>query len=236
LHLTNGRRGDGQKKIAAHQNNTIMEGKNLRLLHLDDHPLILIGAENILKKGFHQIDLVGITKVEQAKDELRKQPYDIVILDIHFDEDNGLDFLKYVKDQYPNLPILIYSYMPEAIYGLRVFQLGVKGFLSKTSPRELLVEAVQTLVAGKRYLSERLKEHMISNIESNKYANNPFEGLSYREFEIVQLMLDGKPLKEICNLLNLRASTVSTHKARAFDKLGISSAVDLKSLATIHGL
>jgi two-component system invasion response regulator UvrY len=209
--------------------------KKPKILHIDDHPLMLFGVEGVFLRAFPNGHLCSVENVASALEKLKQIDFDIIILDLQLDEHSGLEGLEKLHMQYPEIPMLAYTYLQEDMYGLRVIEMGGKGFLSKLQPQEKLVEALEMLLSGKPYLSEHLKQK-ITNMMVDKTSISPFDKLSTREFEIIQLILRGLGIKDICNRLNLKPSTVSTFKTKAFLKLKVENAMELKEIASLHGL
>jgi two-component system, NarL family, invasion response regulator UvrY len=208
--------------------------KKPKILHIDDHPLMLFGVESVFLRAFPNGHLCSVENVVAALEKLNQIDFDIIILDLQLDAHSGLEGLEKLHREYPDVPILAYTYLQEDVYGLRVIEMGGKGFLSKLQPQEKLLEALEMLLSGKPYLSEHLKQK-ITNLIVNKTSISPFDKLSAREFEIVQLTLKGQGIKEICNRLNLKPSTVSTFKAKAFLKLKVENTMELKEIASLYG-
>lgn len=123
----------------------------------------------------------------------------------------------------------------ENIYAKRFMRSGAMGFLSKDAPLQEIIRAIDTVLANKKYISETIAAILAEDSYSKK-AENPFDDLSKREFEIAKLLLTGQTLTEISQGLNIQTSTVGTHKQRLFEKLAVTNLLELKELATTYNL
>jgi DNA-binding NarL/FixJ family response regulator len=124
---------------------------------------------------------------------------------------------------------------PENVYAKRFFRAGAMGFLSKNSSVFELKKALELVLKDRKYISESLAEKLAAEIGSQQ-PDNPFEKLSSREFEIANLLMTGKSGSEISELLSINSSTVGTHKARLFEKLGVSNLPELIELGRLYKL
>ena len=146
-----------------------------------------------------------------------------------------LGLVEYVHITYPMAKVLMFSMSAEDIYAKRFMKAGAYGFISKEAPLEEITKAINVILSGKKYISETLAEKLAEDSFSGK-SGNPFNELSPREFEIVSLLLEGKTVTDISHALNIQTSTVGTHKARLFEKLGVENILQLKELATTYNL
>ncbi|HMW26623.1 MAG TPA: response regulator transcription factor, partial [Ferruginibacter sp.] len=161
--------------------------------------------------------------------------YDLVILDIQMPKTDTLGLMEYIHIKYPAAKVLMFSMSAENIYAKRFMKAGAYGFISKEAPLEEITRAINMILNGKKYISDTLAEKLAEDSFSGK-TGNPFNDLSPREFEIVSLLLEGKTVTDISHTLNIQTSTVGTHKARLFDKLGVTNILELKELATTYNL
>lgn len=200
-------------------------------LIIDDHSIVRTGL-TVLLKGFYSDCRVyeagdGATAIEQ----LKQHAFNLIIMDIQIPETNSFDLLEYINVKYPLANVLVFSMSAEAIYGARFIKAGAKGYLSKHASIEEVKEAIETVSQGKKYLSASLLDSLLTS-----KTQNPFDSLSSREFEIANLLLSGATVSEISNLLSVQPTTVATHKARIFEKLKISSLLQLKEMAEIYNV
>jgi two-component system, NarL family, invasion response regulator UvrY len=206
-----------------------------RILIVDDHSIIRVGITFLIKK-----DLPGAI-VEEAKDGdmagalLKKNSYGLMILDINIPGTDTINFIGYALTVQPALNILIFTMNPEEWYGKRFLKMGVKGFLNKESPEEEIKKAIFTVLKGSRYISANLAQ-LITAEALDKKEDNPFDELSNREFEVAMRLMKGDSVSSIAESLNLHASTIGTHKAHIFEKLGVQNIIQLADLARLYGI
>jgi DNA-binding NarL/FixJ family response regulator len=122
----------------------------------------------------------------------------------------------------------------ENMYAKRYLKLGAMGYLRKDASGPEIIKAISTVLNNKRYISPELNEKLLTDLQSNHPAENPFDKLSPREFEIVQHLANGNSVAEISQKLNLHTSTIGTHKARIFEKLECKNIIELNNLAKVH--
>ncbi|MCH8556043.1 MAG: response regulator transcription factor [Schleiferiaceae bacterium] len=208
----------------------------MKIVHIDDHPLILFGVERLIKLNFTNATLVSCETKDFFLKEIKKDTFiDLVIVDIKMEGFDDLSILKPIQLNSPKTAILVYSSMPEAIYGARALKLGAKGYLNKSATPEEILKAIKIVLAGEKYISNTLKDILFDDLADGQTVS-PFDRLSAREFEIISKILEGMSTNEICFAFNLKPSTVSTHKAKAFEKLQISNVIELQNLAVLYGL
>lgn len=206
-----------------------------RLLMVDDHALVRRGLRSILEE-----ELPGVT-VEEAGDAregleaLHRDPADAVVLDIGLPDRNGLDLLKRIRQEWPQLPVLILSMYDEQQYGLRVMRAGASGYLTKSSAPENLVLAIQRILHGRRYVSPSLAESLASHL-CGEAGKEPHGRLSDREFQVLQLIASGHSVSEIARDLCLSVKTVSTHRTHILKKMRLRNNAELTHYAVSRGL
>jgi DNA-binding NarL/FixJ family response regulator len=170
---------------------------------------------------------IGEAKTAQETVELvRRQEWDVVILDISMPGKSGLDILDEMKRLRPRLPILLLSMHPEEQFARRALKTGAAGYLTKESVPEELKEAVRKVVAGGRYVSATLAEKLAVDLREG--ADTPLhELLSDREFQVLRMIASGKSVKDIAEELSLSVKTVSTYRARILEKSGMKTNAEL---------
>jgi two-component system invasion response regulator UvrY len=196
------------------------------LLIADDH--------EIVRKGLRQIvvETSDIRVVDEAAnglevlDKISAAEYDLVILDIDMPGKNGLDVLKQIKLEHPDLPVLILSIYPEDQFALRVLKAGASGYLTKQSASLELINAIRHIVSGHKYITTALAERL-ANYLTSENKGLPHETLSDREFQIMRSIAAGKKLTEIAADLYLSVKTVSTYRKRLLEKMNLHSNSEL---------
>lgn len=206
-----------------------------RFLLIDDHVVVRSGLKFILSDLFKPCEIDEAEDGDSAVAILKKQQYDLVMLDIKMPNTNSIQLMEYFKITYPTLKVLIFSMNSESIYAKRFLRAGAQGFVNKDAPLDEVVKAINQVLSGKKYISETMMELLAEFGISNK-EEVLFNSLSPREFEIVSLLLKGDSLSHIAQSLNLQTSTVGTHKARIFEKLKVTNLLELKELSNMYNL
>jgi DNA-binding NarL/FixJ family response regulator len=206
-----------------------------RILIVDDHELLRRGIRSILAGAFPELELVEASDARQALDALASQPCNLALVDINLPGRNGLDLLMDLRQQHPNLPVLILSAFPESDYAVRAFKLGAAGYVSKQSAETELLWAVRKALSGGRYVSPALAEAFAALV-AGETLEAPHEALSNRELQVLRLVALGKTLKEIAADLALSEKTIATYRTRISQKLGLGTNVELARYAERHKL
>ena len=194
----------------------------IKVLIADDHAIVREGLKQIVA-DVPDIVVAGEAKDgHEALDKISKNNYDVVLLDISMPGISGLDVLKQLRSQKPQLRVLILSIYPEEQYAVRTLKAGASGYLTKESAPDELVAAIRKVSQGGNYVSHSLGERLATNLrlDANK---QPHEALSDREFQVMRMIASGKKGKEIAEELLLSVKTVSTYRRRVLDKLGIKN-------------
>jgi two-component system invasion response regulator UvrY len=201
-----------------------------RILLADDHSLIRLGLIQILKDEFPDSNIKEAMDGNSLVKEVAQADWDLVISDLDMPGQSGLQALEQIKLIRPNLPVLILSIYPEDLYAIRALKAGAAGYLNKNAAAYELVDAIKRISMGKKYITPEIAEKLLFN--DNKKA--PHEILSNREFEIFKLLASGKTITQIADSLCLALTTVSTHRSRIMEKLGLSTNSDLTRYAINH--
>lgn len=203
-----------------------------KFLLIDDHLVVRSGIKQLLTDMYKDVEIYEAGDGISATALLKTLTYDLITLDVQMPNTDSFALMEYVKKEYPQAKVLMFSMSPESIYAIRFIKAGAKGFISKSAPLEEMKIAIEKVMNDKKYFSEDvLMELTKGNIGAN---NNLFDLLSPREFEIVQMLLNGKTISHIAADLTLSLSTVGTHKGRIFQKLKVSNLLELKELANSY--
>lgn len=212
-----------------------MNESGLKILIADDHDLIREGLKRILVEGKITRQIGEASDAASAADAVRREKWDLVILDINLGGRSGLEVLKEIKVEHPRLPVLILSMYPEEQFALRVIRAGAAGYLNKNLAAGTLLEAVRQVRKGGRYLSPRVAEQLINNLQQP--ADQPLHAaLSMREDQVLRLIASGRAVGEIALQLNLSVKTVSTYRTKILEKLGLANNAQIMRYAQDHEL
>jgi DNA-binding NarL/FixJ family response regulator len=201
-----------------------------KLLIVDDHEVVREGVKKILDEQPGPITFGEASTASEVLRLVREQDWDIVVLDLSLGERSGLEVLKELKQLRPRLPVLILSMHSEEQYARRAFKAGAAGYITKGSPREELVTAINKVIEGGVYISPALAERLVIDLGSDT-DRAPHEALSNREFEVMRLIASGKTVGEIAAMLSLSDKTISTYRARILEKMGMKTSAEITHYA-----
>ncbi len=198
----------------------------IKILLADDHPIIIKGLKQIIEEEDDMKVTGEARNGNEALELMRKNDYDIAILDITMPKKTGVEVIEEMKYLKKKIPVLVLSVHPEDQFAMRVLKTGAKGYMTKESAPEHIVEAIKKIVNGGKYISPALAEKILSDINSDR-EEAPHETLSNREFQIIIMIASGKTLKEIAEELNLNIKTISTYRQRILEKMNMTSNAEL---------
>jgi DNA-binding NarL/FixJ family response regulator len=201
----------------------------------DDHPVVRQGIRQIVAATDDITVVDEATTGHEALQRLAGVQCDLVLLDLSLPDIDGLDLLKQLKREHPQRPVLILTMHSEDQFALRALKAGASGYLTKESAPAELVVAVRKVVAGGRYISQRLAESLAAHLGPD--AEKPVhERLSDREYQVLRLIAAGRSTRDISTQLSLSSKTVSTYRARLLDKMGMKTSAELMAYAVRHHL
>ncbi len=206
-----------------------------RFLLIDDHAIVRSGIKFWLSAEYNPSEIDEAENGKEATQKINNNDYDLLLLDIHMPDTNSFDLLKYIMSTKPNSKVLIFSMNSEGMYAKRFLRAGAVGFVSKDAPIEELKKAINLTLNNKKYYSKKFIDTIL-NEKAGEENNNPFLKLSGREFEITSLLLEGKSVTEISQILTIHNSTTGTYKARIFEKLNIENVFQLNKLAVLYDI
>ena len=203
-----------------------------RVLIADDHAVVRAGYRQFLEADGSITEVGEAASGNETLDQLRRQDWDLLIMDIRMPDRSGLDILSQVITRYPNVRVLIMSGLPEEQYARNVLRAGACGYLSKGGSSEEMLKAVRVVLSGRRYVSDSLAESMAGDLEAKHDPNKPLHSeLSAREFQIFCKLAAGASVGEIAQELNLSVKTVSTYRTRILEKMNFKSNADITGYA-----
>jgi two-component system, NarL family, invasion response regulator UvrY len=206
-----------------------------KILIIDDHEIVRDGLKKIVNEQSENITFGEASTAPEALRLVAEQDWDIVVLDLSLGGRNGLEVLKELKQIRPGLPVLILSMHSEEQYARRAFKAGAAGYITKDSPRAELLNAINKVAKGRKYISGALAEELVIDLERGS-DRPPHETLSDREFEVMRLIASGKTVGEIAVLLSLSDNTISTYRARLLEKMKMRTNAELTHYAILNGL
>lgn len=207
----------------------------LNLLIVDDHLIIRRGLARILQEDPRVGQVHEAADAPSALRALRQNPYDALVLDVALGERDGLDVLKTVRADHPGLGVVMLSVYPESQFAVRALRAGAHAYLNKGCDPDELLAALVNAAAGKMYVTPAVAELLAHTVRQDS-TRPPHELLSNREFQVLQLLVAGKSVSAIGEQLALSVNTISTYRARIFEKLGVRTLVELVAYANTHQL
>ncbi|HVL58412.1 MAG TPA: response regulator transcription factor [Burkholderiaceae bacterium] len=207
----------------------------IRVVIADDHAIVREGLKQLL------LAAGDLEVVAQAKDgfevmqHVRDADFDVLLLDMSMPGRSGMELIRQVKSEKPRLRILVLTMHEEQQYAVRAIRSGASGYLTKESAPAQLVAAIRKVAAGGAFISAEVAEQLaLGAMPQSESA--PHETLSDREFQVFRLLVAGRTVSEVAEQLNLSVKTVSTHKARLMQKMGMSTHTELIRYAISHKL
>jgi two-component system invasion response regulator UvrY len=202
----------------------------LKILIADDHTVVRQGLKLILAGAFKATTFGEAQNVLELLDLLKKDNWDALVMDLTMPGNNGLDTLKQIKHDYPQVPVLILSMHPEDQYAVRTLKAGAAGYLTKESASEELVNALHKILRGGKYINASVAEKLLLDLGSET-ERPPHELLSDREFQVMCLIASGKEVGQIAVELSLSVKTISTYRARIMEKMNMKTNAELTHYA-----
>jgi DNA-binding NarL/FixJ family response regulator len=201
----------------------------IRILLVDDHPVVRHGIRTILVERFRDALVAEAGDAPAALREVEAAPWDIVLVDISLPGASGLDLIKQLRRQRPELPLLVVSMHPAAQFARRALGAGAMGYLTKDSSPEDFVDAIEHARRGRRFIGRDASE-LLPRWEPRTPAP-PHDALSDREYQVLRLLGSGRTVSDIARALDLSVKTVSTYRSRVLDKLGMRTNAELMRYA-----
>jgi DNA-binding NarL/FixJ family response regulator len=202
----------------------------IKILIADDHPVVRKGLKEIIEATPGMMVSDEASNGQEALEKIRKSDFNIVLLDISMPGRSGLDILKELKSEKPELSVLILTMHPEEQYAVRALKAGASGYLTKESASDELIAAIRKASKGRKYVSSSLAEKLAWYLEIDD--ERPLhEVLSDREYEVMRMIASGKTITEIAGKLFLSVKTISTYRSRILEKMRMKSNAELTHYA-----
>jgi DNA-binding NarL/FixJ family response regulator len=204
----------------------------LKILTIDDHEVVRRGLKDMFTR--ESATFGEARSGAEAVDLVRKQPWDIAVLDISLGGRSGLEVLGELKQLRPRMPVLILTMHAEEQYAVRAFKAGASGYINKASSGEELRKAILKIIKGGQYVGPSLAEKIV--VQLSQPGKVPHQNLSNREFEVLCSIASGQTVKEIAAKLSLSDKTISTYRRRILDKMDMRTNAELTHYAIRNGL
>lgn len=211
--------------------------KNVNILICDDHPLVVDGLKSLLS-GVAHFQIVGQANGEKELNEvLFSTPADVLLLDLHLSDGDGLELCKKINKSHPELRILGFSAIEDLAVVTNFLKSGAQGYILKTTPSDKIIEAVQKVADGESYLHPDMAMAMMKQQPSSSTSQHQYvPRLSVREKEVLKLIIQERTTSEIAEQLFISVNTVETHRNHLMQKLGARNLAGLVRIAMEKGL
>jgi DNA-binding NarL/FixJ family response regulator len=213
--------------------------KKIRVLLAEDHTLVRQGFRRILEDD-PRITVVGEASTGLSAIQLSKElKPDVVVMDLSMPELGGLEASAEILKDFPETKILVLSMYSNQAYVRKAFEIGAKGYILKNAIEVDLTRAVIALAEGGAYMSPGISNLVIESLKAGSFedrSQDPYERLTLREKEVLQLIAQGKSNKEIAALLNISVNTVAVHRAHLMETLGLHRTAEIVLYAVKRGL
>jgi DNA-binding NarL/FixJ family response regulator len=207
----------------------------IKVLIADDHEIVREGLKHILATSSEIMVSAEAGSGEEVISLIGDADFDVILLDISLPGRSGIDTLDQIKSMNPDQAVLILSMYSEERFAVRSLMAGASGYLTKNSAPAELINAIIQVSSGQTYISNSLSVLLASNLEV-KDEIPPHTKLSNREYEIVQLIASGLSNKEVASQLSLSPKTISSHRTRILEKLGVNNIPELMQYLIHHKL
>jgi two-component system, NarL family, invasion response regulator UvrY len=202
----------------------------MNILIVDDHAVVRKGLKQIIAEEYPDANIAEAADTESMVAQVVKADWDVIICDINMPGRSGIEGLKQIKEINPATPVLIMSMNSEDQYALRVLKSGAAGYLSKDTVHDDIIQAITTVRMGRNFITPSIAGRLADALKLDK-EKMPHEYLSNREFDVLKMLASGNTVSEIAAQLFLNSTTVSTYRARIFEKTGMKTNADLTRYA-----
>lgn len=208
----------------------------MKILIADDHTIVREGIKMLLIEAYPSAEIVDVSDSEELLRLVLQQKWDVIISDISMPPgDSGLEAVKKIKKHTPSTPVIILSMHAPEQYAVRAMQSGASGYLTKGAATLELVNAVNHVLSGKKYLTPDVV-NVLADAFENSSSVKTIEQLSDREAEVFRMLASGKTISEIAKELSLSSNTISTFRSRVFEKMGFHNNLELIKYGIDHQL
>jgi DNA-binding NarL/FixJ family response regulator len=198
-----------------------------KILHVENHGIVLLATRHLISELESCFELYEATSFSETLQLLATHQLDLLIMDVLIPQGEGFRMVARIREVQATLPILVLTQLPEELYAIHYLKAGVNGFISKSASNDEIRNAIKAVMNTGGFISNRIQKQLLDNSFEKNTLSNPLETLSQRELEVMEMLLDGRWTKEIAQQLHITESSVSTYKARIFEKLKVSSMIEL---------
>lgn len=201
-----------------------------KVLVIDDHPIVREGLTYLIDEEEDIVVCGSAENIPEAIKAIKNLKPDVVTVDISLEDASGLELIKEISGQYPDMPILALSIHPECFYAERAIRAGAKGYITKQEATQKVVMAIREVLAGRMYLSQEMNNKLLSGLvgdSKSDFGTSPIDRLTDRELEVFSLLGQGKGTREVAERLCVSVKTIETYRLRIKEKLHIDTSSEL---------
>lgn len=203
----------------------------IKVLLADDHSIVRAGLCRIVEESGDMTVVAEAADGKAAIQQARKADPDVAVIDISMPEFDGLEVTARLRDDIPDLPVIILTMHEEEQYVVRAIEAGSMGYITKKSAPEKLVKAIRKVLAGQRYLSPEATESLALRVARGAKGQSPLDSLSNRELQVLKRLAQGNTNREIAAAYNISIKTVDTYRLRLLKKLNLRNNADISRFA-----
>ena len=208
----------------------------IRIMLVDDHDLFRAGVRSILQNQEGMIVIGEYANGEDALEAIRKEAPDLVLMDVNMPGIGGIEATRKALRLAPGVKVIAVTVLSEDPFPSQLLDAGARGYISKGSGSEEMIEAIRTVMRGQHYISSDVAQKLTLANFRNRGESSPFGTLSAREMQVMLMITRGQSTQQISDALFLSPKTVSTYRHRLYEKLDVANDVELTHLAIRHGL
>lgn len=203
----------------------------MKILIADDHTIVRTGIKMLLMDAYPLAEIADVSDSAELLKQVQTQKWDVVISDISMPPgESGIEAIQKIKQNSPSTPVIILSMHSPEHFAVKVMRMGASGYLTKGAAALELINAVNMVLAGKKYVSPEVA-YLLADAFEHIDSKQSLEKLSDREMEVFKLLASGKTSCEIAKKLSLSSNTISTFKTRISGKMGFHNKIDLIKFA-----
>lgn len=203
----------------------------IRILLADDHSIVRAGLRRIIEDSGDIEVIAEAADGHEAVQKAHETMPDVAVIDISMPILDGLEVISQLHHYYPKMPILVLTMHEEEQYVFRAISAGAKGYITKRSAPEQMVNAIRKVHGGGRYLSDSAAESLAHRLASGTQDRSPLDALSNREIQVLRHLALGKTTREIAEAYNISVKTVDTYRYRLLKKLNLRNNAELSRFA-----
>jgi len=208
----------------------------LKIIIADDHAIVRRGLKHIVLEEQDDAHVCEAADSNAVLNLLRAEPFDVVVLDITMPGRDGLELLKELKRDAPQMPVLMLSMHPEERFAVRALKAGASGYLTKESAPDELCIAIRKVLRGGKYITPSLAELLAESVVKPDQDSPASDMLSDREYQVLRLIASGKTVSQVATELMLSVNTISTYRTRILEKMNMKTNAELTRYAIERGV